>query len=122
MIFFFTIKLDQSMNADVMDQQQQHVVQVQLAHPAPPRGSSAAKQLNKDGGDDSARLIDMCPSLYRAVHRGPTVEVMALLLQQHGAAAARNYQGSSTGTNNYPLPLFLRCLKLRQILASSKIS
>jgi hypothetical protein len=121
MIFFFTIKLDQSMNADVMDQQQQHVVQVQLAHPAPPRGSSAAKQLNKDGGDDSARLIDMCP-LYRAVHRGPTVEVMALLLQQHGAAAARNYQGSSTGTNNYPLPLFLRCLKLRQILASSKIS
>jgi hypothetical protein len=37
----------------------------------------------------------MCPPLYLAAYRGRTEEVMALLLQQHGAATAENYQ--STG-------------------------
>jgi len=37
--------------------------------------------------DDAAHLfISMCPSLYRAVYRGRTEEVMELLLRQKGAA------------------------------------
>lgn len=61
---------------------------IQLADPAC-RGSFATEPKDEDG----SRLIDnMCPSLYRAVQKGRMQEVMALLLQQHGAAT--NNQGS----------------------------
>ncbi|XP_039778777.1 ankyrin-1-like [Panicum virgatum] len=60
-------------------QQQQHI---QLA--CPPRGP-----LN-----DGARSVQMCPSLYLATYRGRLEEVMALLLQQHGAGTAGRYQAT----------------------------
>ncbi|TVU26188.1 hypothetical protein EJB05_28724, partial [Eragrostis curvula] len=59
---------------------------IQLAHPS--RSSSTHQPR-----DDDARWMDMCPSLYHAVHRGRTEEVMALLLQQHGAAGHDQRKG-----------------------------
>lgn len=62
-----------------MNQQQQSI---QLAHTAS-RGSSATQP---NHNKDDAGLIAMCPSLYRAVHKGRLEEVMALLQQRHDAA------------------------------------
>ncbi|XP_022684672.1 protein ACCELERATED CELL DEATH 6 isoform X2 [Setaria italica] len=59
-------------------QQQQHI---QLAPPS--SGSPAANSSPNDA--DGARLVQMCPSLYRTAYGGRTEEVMALLLQRHGA-------------------------------------
>ncbi|CAL4995228.1 unnamed protein product [Urochloa decumbens] len=61
-----------------MDGQQQHI---QLALPSPADATPPTMETN-----DGARLAPMCPSLYLAAYRGRTEEVMALLLQQHGAA------------------------------------
>ncbi|CAL4900982.1 unnamed protein product [Urochloa decumbens] len=44
--------------------------------------------MQPDDADAARSLVDMCPSLYLAAQRGRTEEVMALLLQRHGAATA----------------------------------
>jgi len=81
-------------------QQQQHI---ELACPS--RGS-----LN-----DGARLVQMCPSLYLAACRGRPEEVMALLLQQHGAGRAGRYQ--ATGNN-----CVLTCVISKPFSFASEIS
>ncbi|OQU83028.1 hypothetical protein SORBI_3005G063800 [Sorghum bicolor] len=68
-----------------MDHRRQHQHCVQLA--CPPGDSPATKPMMRHPKDDAAHLfISMCPSLYRAVYRGRTEEVMELLLRQKGAA------------------------------------
>ncbi|CAN6380812.1 unnamed protein product [Urochloa humidicola] len=64
-----------------MDGQRQHI---ELARPSPADATP----------NDGARLVQMCPSLYLAAYRGRTEEVMALLLQQHGAATTKCYQAT----------------------------
>nr|CAB3491126.1 unnamed protein product [Digitaria exilis] len=74
-------------------QQQQHVQLAGLSSASPPENAAAAT-MQPNG---SARLVQMCPSLYRAALRGRTEEVMALLLQQHGASTrTERYQATDT--------------------------
>lgn len=87
------VLIDQGMAMDRDRQQPQHIIQL-----APPsRGSPAVNTPppSRKPNDGASRLVHMCPPLYLAAYRGRTEEVMALLLQQHGAATAENYQ--STG-------------------------
>lgn len=87
-------KLDRSMDPMDRQQQQQHVQLAGLSSASPPENAAAAT-MQPNG---SARLVQMCPSLYRAALRGRTEEVMALLLQQHGASTrTERYQA----TGNY---------------------
>ncbi|CAL4985465.1 unnamed protein product [Urochloa decumbens] len=62
-----------------MDGHQQQYIQL-ARRPSPADATPPATMQPNDG----ARLV-MCPSLYLAAYRGRTEEVMALLLQQHGA-------------------------------------
>ncbi|KAL6870808.1 hypothetical protein ACP4OV_014656 [Aristida adscensionis] len=57
---------------------------IQLTHRG---GSSASAEASTHPNDGGGGLVEMCPSLYRAVYRGRVEEVMALFLQNHGASA-----------------------------------
>nr|CAB3491129.1 unnamed protein product [Digitaria exilis] len=73
-------------------QQEQNVQLAGLSSGSPPANAAAAT--TQPNG--SARLVQMCPSLYRAAFRGRTEEVMALLLQQRYGAAARTERYQAT--------------------------
>ncbi|OEL30660.1 hypothetical protein BAE44_0008325 [Dichanthelium oligosanthes] len=85
------------------DRQQQQYIQLARppSHDGSPAKATTAPAMQQPNEADAARLVQMCPSLYRAVHRGRTEEVMALLLQQHGAAT--DYQ--ATGNDSSQLLL-----------------
>ncbi|KAF8730955.1 hypothetical protein HU200_016830 [Digitaria exilis] len=76
-------------------QQEQNVQLAGLSSGSPPANAAAAT--TQPNG--SARLVQMCPSLYRAAFRGRTEEVMALLLQQRYGAAARTERYQATVGN-----------------------
>ncbi|KAL6658477.1 hypothetical protein ACP70R_004063 [Stipagrostis hirtigluma subsp. patula] len=72
-----------------MDDHQRHI---QLTHSgfSPANTVTSSRRLKGDAG-----LVEMCPPLYRAVHGGRVEEVMALLLQQHGAPSDHQAIASS---------------------------
>ncbi|CAL4982044.1 unnamed protein product [Urochloa decumbens] len=69
-----------------MDRQAEQYIQLARPSRGSPANVTPAATRPDDADDAASSLVDMCTRLYLAVQRGRTEEVMALLLQQHGAA------------------------------------